>query len=1158
MSNQYPGGVISKTPVVPNSISAPGIWTLSQQAAAQATNTWPFLRDPQFNYVTMLLHGDGSAQSLPTTGVGAGASAVVTPFNADASTNNFNVTINGDARSNNFTPYQGNGYYSALMSSGGGAGSYFSCSATTQFSFGTGDFCVETRVYITQTQNSNIWYPIFDTRPQNATNGAYPILGFQENTRYLFAGPSSSVTVSGAVGSLNTWMHVVWTRVSSVTRCFIDGVLVLYNGSDTTNYTVGGSGIRMGSEAFNSSPNSTFPGFFSNYRVSKGGIPTAYSTSSTTIGAYVFTPPTAPASTSDALSAGSYSLLTFQSNRFIDNSSNAFTVTPVSSPAVSPAQPFTLPSGLTTYGSGYFDGTTDYLTAPAATIVNFGTGDFTVDAWFYSTTTSGNRKILDNYNGNTNPNPALLLNIGGAGVVSWYSGQTAIINSSSNFVTNAWNYVTVSRVSGTTRMFLNGTQVGSASDSNNYAAGYTTVGIGGEPYSSGGASFLGYLTDVRVVKGSGVTSSTVPTSPLTAITNTVLLTTQYNGGGNNSGFKDSSQNNFPITRNGNTTQGTFTPYEANWSNYFNGSTDYLTIPDNDAFWIQGDFTFEAWVYQTSAKLVTIIGQLPISGTSSFVFRVQADGKVSFFYELVGGSGSNGTPSTSTVAINTWNHIVWTRSGTTFKYFINGVQDATTQTISGAFKNGTGSVTIGLYNTGADTYMNGYISNARFVNGTALYSSNFTPSITPLTAITNTSLLTCQSNRFIDNSSNAFTITSNGSPSVQSFSPFAPLVVYNPAVNSGSGYFDGSGDYLTPATSPAFAYGTGDLTFECWIYATTASDSPIYESRSTNSNTDGFTVTAFSSTVIRVYTTAVLVTGTVPNYVNSWTHVAYTRQGSTNRLFVNGALVGTATAADNFSNTTAVIGAGRYASSSLSAYFTGYMADVRILKGTALYTSAFTPNTAPLTAVTGTSLLLSNTNAAIFDNAMMNVLETVPSAQISTTVTKFGAASMKFDGDTDYVGMPKNENVNLGSGNFTIEFWAYWNAFGSDKKYVLSVTNGSNYWQFNHDSSVGVGFLVNGSTIASQGSNSGWSTATWYHVALVRNGSTITIYRNGTSVASGSIGTGALSNYNNFCIGGSAGFPSTTMDGYIDEFRLTRGVARYTTTFTPPTAAFPNG
>jgi hypothetical protein len=157
------------------------------------------------------------------------------------------------------------------------------------------------------------------------------------------------------------------------------------------------------------------------------------------------------------------------------------------------------------------------------------------------------------------------------------------------------------------------------------------------------------------------------------------------------------------------------------------------------------------------------------------------------------------------------------------------------------------------------------------------------------------------------------------------------------------YFDGTGDYLISPIVQSNALGTGDFTFECWIYATTASDSPIYESRSTQSNTDGFTVTAFSSTVIRVYTNGVLVTATVSNYLNTWTHVAYTRQSGTNRLFVNGTLVNTATATDNFTNRTAIIGGGRYGSNSVVAYFTGYIDDLRISR-VARYVANFTPPT----------------------------------------------------------------------------------------------------------------------------------------------------------------------------------------------------------------------
>ena len=78
----------------------------------------------------------------------------------------------------------------------------------------------------------------------------------------------------------------------------------------------------------------------------------------------------------------------------------------------------------------------------------------------------------------------------------------------------------------------------------------------------------------------------------------LLNTTSTNGAQNNT-FLDSSTNAFSVTRNGDTTQGSFNPYMPTgyWSGYFDGAGDFLSVPDDAAFLLTGDFTVEAWIYQ---------------------------------------------------------------------------------------------------------------------------------------------------------------------------------------------------------------------------------------------------------------------------------------------------------------------------------------------------------------------------------------------------------------------------------------------------------------------------------------------------------------------------------------------------------------------------------
>jgi hypothetical protein len=638
----------------------------------------------------------------------------------------------------------------------------------------------------------------------------------------------------------------------------------------------------------------------------------------------------------------------------------------------------------------------------------------------------------------------------------------------------------------------------------------------------------------------------------------LLLHGDGTNGAQNNTFLDSSTNNFTITRNGNTTQGTNTSFSqaaGYWSNYFPTSS-YLTVATNAAFtYGTGDFTMECWVYLTTTGAIQYIIDQRNSGTANAVIPtiyVSASNALTYFV-------SNTAQITGTTALvaNTWYHIAVSKSSSNTKMFLNGIQEGSTYSDSNNYV--ASRVTINSNGATAGNYLVGYTSNVRLVKGTAIYTANFTPSITPLTAITNTSLLTCQSNRFVDNSSNNFTLTATGTPSAQPFSPFAPTSAYSTSVNGGSLLFDGNGDNLTVSDSTAFNFGTGNFTVEGWFYrvgnnkiqtiirgdnGTTTGvglDISFNSSNTLQFNLNGGSTSITSATIA--------VTNAIPS---SWHHLAFVRNGNTWSIYVNGVSVASATNTSTVSNPTFYRVGGNSFSASFS--FDGYASSFRIVKGTAVYTSNFTPPTAPLTAITNTSLLLNGTNAGIFDNAIKNNLDTIGNAQVSTSVTKFGTGSMSFDGTGDWLTAPDTVNLQLGTGNFTIEGWVYLNAIGSARGFVSKGTSTTG-WSLGTNSSNQVVFSHTATSFASTGT---LAVSTWYFITVVREGtgsSQTKIYINGTNDGTGTVSTNF--NQTNILYVGANRVGGEALNGYIDDLRITKGVARYVANFTPPTAPFPN-
>jgi len=625
---------------------------------------------------------------------------------------------------------------------------------------------------------------------------------------------------------------------------------------------------------------------------------------------------------------------------------------------------------------------------------------------------------------------------------------------------------------------------------------------------------------------------------------TMLLHGDGTNGGQNNTFLDSSTNNLTLTRSGNTTQGSFSPYGNNWSNYFDGTGDYLTVSAN-SFSTSGSWTIEAWCYFTDGSRNDVL----INGLLNDRLYVQYIGTSLY----VGDAVTNNLVISNAKPINQWFHLAVVKNGSTYTAYINGVSvgSSTTALIS---------ATISTWEIGGRTSQSafslGYISSLR-ITTSAVYTGNFTPSTSPLTAISGTSLLTCQSNRFKDNSSNNFAITLNGNTSVQRFSPFAPTDKYSTATIGGSGYFDNA-NQLTGLGFTAQTV-TGDFCGECWFYRTEtrANYSIIFGGSFSGGNTNHqFTVTNTGGVAMVLAGTGIIAATGTAAVINQWNHIAWVRSGSSCAIFVNGVRQATATSSINTSLCSRI---GILDNVGASYCPIGYVADARLVIGSSVYdpssTSISVP-TAPLTAITNTSLLCNFTNAAIFDNAMMNDLQTVGNAQISTSVKKYGTGSLAFDGTGDWLTCIDNPNLQLISGNFTIEGWVYLSATGVAYGIVSKGTSTTG-WSVNVTSGNKLQFSYTSSNLTGATS---LAATTWYYFAVVRNGSAtgnLKIYINGTADATSAGAVTDNFNQTSIMYVGANRVGGSALNGYIDDLRITKGIARYTANFTPPAQAFPN-
>jgi hypothetical protein len=336
----------------------------------------------------------------------------------------------------------------------------------------------------------------------------------------------------------------------------------------------------------------------------------------------------------------------------------------------------------------------------------------------------------------------------------------------------AWSHIVVAldttQATSTNRVkiYVNGVQVTAFSTATypslNYQGGinFTNNQYINRWFDSSAGSYYGdgYTTEVNFIDGQALTPSSF--GETNAITG-VWQPKKYAGTYGTNGFY------LPFTLNNNST----------FAGGFNGS-QYLTTSTNASLALgTNDFTVEYWLYISTAGGGNVVvssgngvalydGLFGYQTGSGLILYLSSNNSA---WDIANGVTIGSTPT------GTWNHVAITRSGNTFRTFVNGVQ-GTTFTSSASIYQSANSFVLGRGQNNAGLI--GNISNMRVVVGTALYTSNFVPSTSALAAVTNTKLLTLQDATIIDNSTNALTFTNTGSVVTATATPFA-----NPTIGS---------------------------------------------------------------------------------------------------------------------------------------------------------------------------------------------------------------------------------------------------------------------------------------------------------------------------------------------------------------------------------------
>ena len=623
----------------------------------------------------------------------------------------------------------------------------------------------------------------------------------------------------------------------------------------------------------------------------------------------------------------------------------------------------------------------------------------------------------------------------------------------------------------------------------------------------------------------------------------------------------------------------FSPFHpGGYSWYFDGTGDYIRLNANHAsINFDSDFSLEGWFWFENLSSHRLLFDTYASGVSgSWQMYWRSTGTSLAWYDTSSGSVLLQDSNASRIQSRTWHHIAATRQSGTLRIFVDGTLAAST---TGYNTNLTHNRPLALgyqYTTGTN-YFQGYMKDIRVVKGNAVYDSDFSVPTESLTAIESTSLLTCHKPYMVDGG-NAFgtsghsLIFQGGDVSAKRFSPYEYLG-YDKTTHGGSVWFDGTGNmYQANQVSDSMTLGTGDFSIDVWYYPTSipSVDAMILDGRPVNTNRTLPIIYYSSSGAIGFY----VLNGwndVIVAKPGRWYHIGWSRKDGNSRFWVKGAGASLPTTVGNRTDTNdypsylpITIGKHQYGGN----YLPGYLHNLRVVKGRSLFhtSSEFDSEGQNIsTAVNNTALLTMTNQSDIYDIGSGVTIGHYGNVLATGTQKKFANNdSLYFDGSGDYALALYDKQINdFGAANFTVECWVYPTSAGVEYgNYIYGDINAAGQnttgsLQAVFDSSRNFkSYVILSNVLNTIADSTIRSLNTWYHYALVRNGTDISMYIDGTKVGTSlTTSTAVDSTANRFAVGGPGEYAGLQFQGYIQDFRISKGLARYTSNFTPPTEKF---